>query len=174
MAPHESVDAKDKETLTVNATNGPSTSPGDNESLVWHKTRLRVPLFEVDLGQAVYHGNYYHLFEQAREAFLRHLGLSYKWLMDRQLHLAVVEATCNYRRSLRYDDLVEIHTAVAWLRRRSLSFVQLVYREEEGVPVLCTRASLNLVCVHFSGKAKPLPQELVQALARWMAGDGSA
>jgi hypothetical protein len=25
----------------------------------WHRTRLRVPLFAVDLGQAVYHGNYF-------------------------------------------------------------------------------------------------------------------
>ena len=32
----------------------------------WHKTELRAPVFEVDLGQAVYHGNYFHVFELAR------------------------------------------------------------------------------------------------------------
>ena len=59
-------------------------------SRIWHKTQLRVPLFEVDLGQAVYHGNYFHLFELGREAFLRDLGYPYRRFMDQQLHLKEV------------------------------------------------------------------------------------
>lgn len=39
----------------------------------YHITGLRVPFFEVDMGQAVYHGNYYHFFELGREDFLTHL-----------------------------------------------------------------------------------------------------
>jgi acyl-CoA thioesterase FadM len=46
-------------------------------TISYHTTRLRVPLFEVDLGQVVYHWNYFHLFESAREDFLRTIGFPY-------------------------------------------------------------------------------------------------
>lgn len=145
----------------------------DKAPEVWHKTRMRVPLFEVDIGQAVYHGNYYHLFELAREDFLRELGYPYRWFMDRQLHLTIVEASCTYRKSLRYDDLIEIHTGIQWWRTRSLAFSQIIYRcEEEENPVLCTRAILNMVCVRFSGQPTILPAEFVDLLRDWVGKRG--
>lgn len=137
------------------------------EPKVWHKTTLRVPLFEVDLGQAVYHGNYYHLFELAREEFLRDLGYPYRRFMDQRLHLAVVEAACAYRRSLHYDETIEVHTGIRWIRTRSLAFSQVIFRREESV-VLCTKATLNMVCVRFSGHPASLPVEFTQLLKEWM------
>lgn len=132
-----------------------------------YRTRLRVPLFEVDLGQAVYHGNYFHLFELAREDYLRQLGYPYKRFMNRQLHLTVVETSCSYRRPLRYDDRIEIVTALLWRRSRSLAFSQDIYREEEEEkPLLCTKATLAMVCVDFTGKPTVLPADFVQLLER--------
>ena len=98
----------------------------DGPPKVWHKSRFLVPLYEVDLGQGVYHGNYFHFFELAREAFLRELGYPYRRFMDQQMHLTVVESTCSYRRSLHYDDAIEIHTAIDWWRTRSLAFSQAI------------------------------------------------
>ncbi len=145
----------------------------DKAPEVWHKTRMRIPLFEVDIGHAVYHGNYYHLFELAREDFLRELGYSYRQLMDRQLHLTIVEASCNYRKSLRYDDLIEIHTGILWWRTRSLAFSQIIYRcEEEENPVICTKATLNMVCVDFSGQPTVLPVDFVDLLRGWTGNGG--
>lgn len=126
----------------------------------WHKSRFRVPLFEVDLGQAVYHGNYFHIFELAREAFLRDMGYPYRRFMDQELHLTVVETTCSYRRPLRYDDLIEINSRILWWRRRSLAFSQNIYRlEESEEQSLCTKATLNMVCVRFSGKPTTIPED---------------
>ena len=62
------------------------------------------------MGQAVYHGNYYHLFELAREDLLRKAGFPYREFMNRQLHLSVVESRCKYRKSLHYEDQIEIYT----------------------------------------------------------------
>jgi len=133
-----------------------------------HKTRLRVPLFEVDLGQAVYHGNYFHLFELAREDYLRQLGYPYKRLMDQRLHLTLVEISCSYRRSLRYDDQIEVATGLLWRRSRSLAFSQEIYRTEEDEKVtLCTKATLNMVCVDFTGKPTILPEGFVQLLEKF-------
>ncbi len=146
----------------------------DESPTHWHKIPLRVPLFEVDLGQAVYHGNYYHLFELGREAFLRDLGYPYRRFMDQHLHLAIVEASCSYRRPLHYDDLIAIHTGVNGWRRRSLAFSQAIYRNEgEGGLVLCTTVTLQMVCVRFTGQATILPIEFVDRLERWVDGDGA-
>jgi acyl-CoA thioester hydrolase len=133
--------------------------------IVTHRTQLRVPLFEVDLGQAVYHGNYFHLFELGREDFLRQLGYPYRRFMDQELHLTIVELSCAYRRSLRYDEVIEIHSTVTWWRSRSLAFQQCIYRKDNaGDDELCTSATLNMVCVRFSGRPATLPPDFIQLL----------
>lgn len=141
----------------------------DEPSRRWHRTQLRVPLFEVDLGQAVYHGNYYHLLELGREDFLRDLAYPYRRFMDQRLHLTIVEASCTYRRPLHYDDIIEVQTRVDWWRSRSLAFSQVIYRKEdpEGM-VLCTEATLNMVCVRFTGQPTVLPVEFVDILKQWV------
>lgn len=141
--------------------------------IAYHITSLRVPLFEVDLGQALYHGNYYHLFELGREDMLRKTGFPYREFMNRQLHLTIVDTHCKYRKPLRYDDQVELHTAITAIGRRNLSFSQLIYRpvqdsakrrsEDPGFE-LCTECRMDMVCVQFSGRATLLPDDFRQAV----------
>ncbi|MEM5788031.1 MAG: thioesterase family protein [Syntrophobacteraceae bacterium] len=137
------------------------TPPGtEGTDISYHTLMVRVPLFEVDIGMAVYHGNYFHLFEAGREDFLRKIGFPYREFMNRELHLSVVESSCTYRRALRYDDEIRIHTGIKWLRRRSVGFSQLIYREnDQGEDELCTRAEISTVCVRFSGRPTTLPDE---------------
>ena len=139
----------------------------------YHITSLRVPFFEVDMGQALYHGNYYHLFELGREEILRKAGFPYREFMNRQLHLSIIQTRCKYRKSLRYDDQIELHTAITALGRRNLSFSQLIYRpveaSQKGQPIgagleLCTECLLDMVCVQFTGKAVLLPEDFRQAI----------
>lgn len=134
----------------------------------YHITSLRVPFFEVDMGQAVYHGNYYHFFELGREDFLRKTGFPYREFLNRQLHLTIVESRCKYRKSLRYDDEIEIHTGITSLRRRNLSFSQLMYRPAQASAnretksselELCTETQLNMICLRFTGQATYLPED---------------
>ncbi|MDR3567083.1 MAG: thioesterase family protein [Syntrophobacteraceae bacterium] len=145
---------------------------GDSDSF-YHITRLRIPLFEVDLGQALYHGNYYHLFELGREDMLRTAGFPYREFINRELHLTIVEAQCKYRKFLRYDDQIELYTQVTRMGRRSLSFSQLIYRpvappadgkaKGQGVE-LCTQCRLDMVCVQFTGRSTLLPDDFRQAI----------
>ena len=134
----------------------------------YHITSLRVPFFEVDMGQAVYHGNYYHFFELGRENFLRKIGFPYREFLNRQLHLTIIESRCKYRKSLRYDDEIEIHTGITSLSRRNLSFSQLIYRPQEASAgretesselELCTETQLNMICVRFTGQPTHLPED---------------
>lgn len=145
------------------------TQSADDTPRVWHSTPLRVPLYEVDLGQAVYHGSYFHLLELGRECFLRDLGYPYKRFMDQSLHLTIVELTCNYRKSLRYDDSIEVRTAVGWWRSRSLGFEQAVYRAKpDGESELCTQASMSMVCVRFTGQPTVIPADFLDLLKAWL------
>jgi len=134
----------------------------------YHITSLRVPFFEADMGQAVYHGNYYHLFDLGREDFLRKAGFPYREFLNRQIHLTIIEARCKYRKSLRYDDEIEIHTGITSLSRRNLSFSQLIYRPVEASAnretksselELCTETQLNMICLRFTGQATYLPED---------------
>ncbi len=127
-----------------------------------HRFSYRIPLYEIDMGQAVYHGNYFHLFELAREALLRDLGFGYPELVARQIHLAVVEAHCQYRRPVRYDDLIDIFTAISILKSRSIQFHQQLFLNATGK--LATDVRLTTISVNFDGKPIPLPPELRQRL----------
>ena len=174
MAAGHTVEVRRNEKEPAEGAKMTQIDPPDEIPLVWHKTQLRIPLFEVDLGQAVYHGNYYHFFEMAREDFLRDLGYPYKRFMEQQMHLTVVESSCSYRRSLRYDDLIEAHTSILWRRSRSLAFSQIFFRDEgEAGLTLCTRATLNMVCVSFTGKPTVLPADFTRLIEDRQASSGS-
>ena len=99
------------------------------------------------------------------------LAYPYRRFMDQHLHLTIVEASCTYRRPLHYDDIIEVQTRVDWWRSRSLAFSQAIYRKEdpEGL-VLCTEATLNMVCVRFTGQPTVLPVEFVDILKKWVDG----
>ncbi len=132
-----------------------------------HRFAYRVPLYEIDMGQAVYHGNYFHFFELAREALLRDLGFGYPELVARQMHLAVVEAHLRYRQPVRYDDQIEIYTTVTALKSRSIHFHQQLFRCTPGT--LATELRLATVSINFEGKPVPLPAELKERLASFQA-----
>jgi acyl-CoA thioester hydrolase len=132
-----------------------------------HHFSYRVPLYEIDMGEAVYHGNYFHFFELAREALLRDLGFGYPELVARQIHLAVVESHCHYRQPVRYDDVVDIYTTIAGLKSRGVQFHQQLYLNHTGK--LATEAQIITVSISFAGKPVPLPTELRQKLEIFVA-----
>ena len=143
-------------------------APHEAFPLKSHSVGLRVPLFEVDLGGGVYHGNYFHLLELGREAFLKDLGFPYRKLMEREMHLSVVEVTCNYRSPLHYDETVEVRTGVRQVKSRSLIMCQELHRvEEDGSTTLCTRAVFHMVCTRFAGRSTLIPEDLKALLLPW-------
>ncbi len=158
------------ENISIISNNIHSTMPAKNlESSHGngHHFSHRVPLYEIDMGQAVYHGNYFHFFELAREALLRDLGFGYPELVARQIHLAVVEASCHYRQPVRYDDLIDIYTGVASLKSRSVQFHQQIFLPAAIKPA--TEARITTISISFAGKPMPLPPELRQKLEMFLA-----
>ncbi|MBW1918079.1 MAG: acyl-CoA thioesterase [Deltaproteobacteria bacterium] len=134
-------------------------------SLRSHRFVYRVPLYETDMGQAVYHGNYYHFFELGREACLRDLGFPYPRLVAAKLHLAIVEAHCRYRQSLSYNEEIEIITTIPQIKSRSLKFHQQLLKSATGQ--LATDLDLTMVCINSDGKPVALPIEFRTLVEAW-------
>ncbi|MBR1871328.1 MAG: acyl-CoA thioesterase [Kiritimatiellae bacterium] len=72
------------------------------------KVLYRVPYADTDQMGVVYYGNYLRYFEMARNELMRECGWAYKDFERDGFMLPVVHAEVDYRKSARYDDLVEI------------------------------------------------------------------
>src|SRR5258707_9114603 len=80
------------------------------------EARVRVIYGDTDQMGVVYYANYFRYFELARSEYFRARGGSYRELELEGRFLPVVEASCSYKGSARYDDLLLIRTQVSELR----------------------------------------------------------
>jgi acyl-CoA thioester hydrolase len=80
-----------------------------------HSTQIRVRYAETDRMGVVYYANYFVWFEVARTDWLRETGWSYREMEADGISLPVIEAHCEYRRAVKYDDEVEIRTRATLL-----------------------------------------------------------
>jgi len=130
-------------------------------SVKYHKIQLVVPLHEIDMGGVVYHGNYLHFYNDARDKFFHDIGYSYMKLIKNGTHLTIAELTCAFKTSVHYDEKISVHTGFSWYSTRSLGISQKIFKIENEDTILCNEASFNMVCTNRTGQAVPLPKEFV-------------
>lgn len=94
------------------------------------ETRLRVRYAETDQMGIVYHSNYLIWFEVGRSELFRELDLPYTMFEEQGLGLAVVEASCRYRKPTHYDDELIIVTEVEQMTSKKIIFSYKVFREK--------------------------------------------
>lgn len=70
----------------------------------WVETKVRVRYQETDQMGIVYHANYFVWFEIARTEMIKQIGITYRQMEEKGLLLPVVDASCQYKNSARYDD----------------------------------------------------------------------
>jgi acyl-CoA thioester hydrolase len=73
---------------------------------------IRVRFNETDPLGIVWHGYYITYFEDGREAFGRHHGISYLEIADSGYTTPIVKSTCEHKLSLRYGDVIRIETTI--------------------------------------------------------------
>ncbi|HLK15160.1 MAG TPA: acyl-CoA thioesterase [Fimbriimonadaceae bacterium] len=126
---------------------------------------IRVRYGETDAMGHAYYGSYLLWFEQARGAWCRDHGFTYKSLEDRGLFLPVVELHVRYRAEIRYDELVTIKIRAAEIKRASIKFDYEVLREDG---TLATEGYTWHVFMGSERKAVSIPEDV-----RKMLGEGS-
>jgi acyl-CoA thioester hydrolase len=127
----------------------PSTDIADYE----FAHQLRVRFAETDAMGIVHHSRYLPMLEEARIAYLRHIGHPYQEIRAEGIDMNVLEAFCQYRKPLLYDDIVEVHTTMASVERASFQMAYLLTVDGE------TRATAVTAhgCVTPAGRPTRLP-----------------
>ncbi|ADG70932.1 thioesterase family protein [Brachyspira murdochii] len=99
-----------------------------------NKTEIRVIYADTDQMGVVYHSNYLRYFEIGRTELLRELGISYKDMEEKyNVMLPVKEAFVDYKISIKYDDVIVVHTSVDKLRNASLKLKYEIRSKENDI-----------------------------------------
>lgn len=122
-------------------------------------TVLRVRYGETDQMGVVYYANYFEWFEVGRCEALRAAGYSYRQLeQDDGLLLPVIEASCKYLQSGRYDDEIAITSTGRLLSPARLAFDYDLIRATDGAR-LATGRTVHAV-VNRTGRPCRLPAHI--------------
>jgi len=74
----------------------------------------------------VHHSRYLPMMEEARVAYLRHIGHPYQEIRDEGIEMNVLEAWVRYRMPLLFDDVVDVHVNLASVERASFQMGYLL------------------------------------------------
>jgi acyl-CoA thioester hydrolase len=131
------------------------------------QTAHRVSVADTDMMGIVHHANYVALFERGRLEYLRRRGLPYKDMVDRGLHMPVVELNVRYRKPAHFDDLLCVETRLGALSRVTVRFNYVVSRPQLALrepAELLLEGHILLACVDAKNRPRPLPEDIVRIL----------
>lgn len=74
----------------------------------------------------VHHSRYLPMMEEARVAYLRHIGHPYQSIRDEGIDMNVLEVWVKYRRPLLFDDVVDVHVHLTSVERASFQMGYLL------------------------------------------------
>lgn len=130
------------------------------------KATRRVEFSDTDLAGIVHFSKFFQYMETVEHGFFRSLGFSVVMPHDIPPRgFPRVHASCDYRRPLRFEDLVEMHLLVAARSPRSLSYRIRFTRIEPGPIEEVAVGSLVVVCVEKPPDGPMRSVELPPALA---------
>lgn len=121
---------------------------------------IRVRFAETDAMGVMHHSSYVAFLEEARVAYLRHVGRPYTELRAEGYDLAVLEAIVQYRASARFDDVVRVHTRVRSMRGATMQIDYLLMIDE----AVCAVAATVHGVVDQQGRATRAPAWLKELL----------
>jgi len=110
----------------------------------------------------VYYANYLVWFEVGRTDLLRDAGWTYRDLEADGYSLPVLEASCLYRQSARYDDELDIRTSGTLLSPVRVKFTYEVVRPADGI-LLATGYTIH-ASIDRDGRPCRLPERVRRLL----------
>jgi len=130
-----------------------------------HSHSMRVRYAETDQMGVVHHGNYPTFLEEARTAWLRDMGISYKKMEASGIGLPITSVSLKYKKSALYDDVLTIKTILSKIPNVRLEFDYEIYNEAEE---LLVTAKTELVFINMQTK-RPMkaPEYFLEVLENW-------
>ena len=80
--------------------------------MITFDTEIRVWYVDTDQMGIVHHSNYIKYYEEARSAFMRHLGVSYADMEASGVLMPILHVESDYKRPARYDDLLTVRIII--------------------------------------------------------------
>lgn len=115
--------------------------------------RVRVRFAETDAMTVVHHSAYFLYLEEARVEFLRSLGHPYDRIRAEGLNLPTIEVATQFRRPLRFDDIVAVHVMVGSVAGATFQMNYLLTVEDK----VCALAVTVHAVVADDGRAARIP-----------------
>ena len=118
------------------------------------RTTRTVEFAETDMAGILHFSNYFRYMEECEHKFFRSMGASvHTAARDGAFGAARIQATCDYRAPLRYEDVVELHLLVTEKRTRSVRY-EVRFRKGD------TEVARGSMVVVFIGHPEPGSAEL--------------
>jgi acyl-CoA thioester hydrolase len=118
-----------------------------------HDIEIRVRYQETDAMGVLHHANYFTYFEMGRTELLRANGYDYRQVEEGGIFMVIVDVSCRYRRPVRYDDVLRLHTR---LKRVTAAKIEHEYQLFRGDELMAEGHSL-LACVDREGRLQRVP-----------------
>lgn len=124
--------------------------------------KIRVYYEDTDCGNVVYYANYLKYMERGRTEYLRERGCDLQQYHEMGYIFAISEVNAKYRRSARYNDLLEVETKITEITSITITFESKVYNQKNE---LLMTGTAKMVCIDTkSGKACKSPSEMISKL----------
>ena len=119
------------------------------------KAVRRVEFSETDMAGIVHFSNFFRYMETAEHAFYRSLGFSVTLNdLEPPLGFPRVHAACDYKKPLRFEDLLESHILVKEKRSRVLNYLFRFNKLAGESSILVATGVLTVVCVAHDRNGK--------------------
>lgn len=88
--------------------------------------------YETDQMAIIHHSNYIRWMEEARVAFMSHIGFSYRMMEEMGIVSPVLHVECDYKSMTRFDDTVVIAVRVTQYNGIKLGLEYVMQDKESG------------------------------------------
>ena len=133
------------------------------------KITRRVEFSDTDMAGIMHYSNFFRFMETAEHGFYRSLGFS---VVLHQYHPPLgfprVHAECDFKRPLRFEDLVEIHLFVKEKKAKSITYSFRFWNLSATPAEEVARGLVTIVCVVHQPNGKlsavAIPREIAEKI----------
>lgn len=119
--------------------------------------RRRVEFRDTDMAGIVHFSVFHAYMEEAEHAFLRSLGLGVICEIEgEEISFPRVNATCNYRRAIKFEQEIDIEVSIARIGTKSVTYAHRFTHDGDTI----AEGSITAVCCHFEHGSPPQSCEI--------------
>lgn len=129
--------------------------------MIVHSYKIKIYYKDIDQMGIVYYSRYFEFFESARTELLSSIGIAVKDIEKNDIFLPVVKATCDYRKSAKFEDELIIISSISEIPTARLNIDYEVLAYDKSV---IANGSTMHGFIDKSGKPKRPPVFLVEKI----------